>query len=239
MLKKTKVMHIYNKYLRRNELIHLIAHSNNCLHNFGIDCECNEIENVKEYKYLGMNIDWNFDMNNHINVVIKKLRSAFPQIMALKPKMDEQLLRSLYFAFIYPFINYGICAWGSVNSGTMTRLNTLHKKILKKMAKKKSSNNSEIDVYKYWNVMSIDTLFKICFLKENVGMEWGGANREHNYGTRIMENVPLFTPRGLNRYHDRTVAFIMPRILNEIPLSIRNTESINLIKEIKKFYLSL
>ena len=210
------------------------------MHKFGIDCESNEIENVKEYKYLGMNIDWNFDMNNHINVVIKKLRSDLPQIMTFKPKINELLLtvRSLYFAFIYPFITYGICAWGSINSGAMTRLNKLHKKILNKMIKKKSCNNSETDVYKYWNVMSIDTLFKICFLKENVGMEWGGTNREHNYGTRIMENVPLFTPKSLNRYHDRTVSFIMPRILNEIPISIRNTESNNFIKEIKKFYLS-
>ena len=128
-------MHIFNKYLRKNEIIKLTAHNNYCLHKFGENCVCKNIENVDEYRYLGVHIDKNFDMNVHINAIIKKLRSALPQIMTLKYKMNEDILRTLYHAFVYPYITYGICVWGGIDSGPMTRLKKLHYiiKYLKKL----------------------------------------------------------------------------------------------------------
>jgi hypothetical protein len=59
--KKTKSMHIYNKYLRKNEELKIIAHSNKCLHNFQISCNCDAVDEVSNYIYLGAKIDNNFN----------------------------------------------------------------------------------------------------------------------------------------------------------------------------------
>ena len=234
--KKTKVMHIFNKYLRKDESIDLIAHTNNCLHQFGNDCNCIKIENVDEYRYLGVHIDKNFSMNMHINSIVCKLRSVIPQIMALKFKMSEEILRIIYHGLVYPFIMYGICMWGSIESGAMTKLTKIQTKILKKMIKK--NVQSDVDVFKYWNVLSVNKIFKYCYIRENISEEWEGSLREHNYRTRIMESEPLVTPKSINRFQNRTSQYLMPRLLNEIPCNIRNIERANFLKNVKEFYLS-
>ena len=110
----------------------------------------------------------------------------------------------------------------------------LHYKILKKIMRIKQN---EIYPYTYWSVMSIKNVFKFFFLRENYNVEWGAVQREHNYLTRTMENEPLFTPKSVNRFQNRTISFLMPRILNEMPVSLRKIELIN-FNEIKNFYLS-
>ena len=235
-VKKTKVMHIFNKYLRKDERIDLIAHNNKCLHQFGNNCKCMKIENVDDYRYLGVQIDKNFSMNVHINSIIRKLRSTIPQITALKFKMSEELLRTIYYGLVFPFIMYGICMWGSIESGAMTKLTKMQTKILKKMIKK--NVDMDIDVFKYWNVLSVNNIFKYCFIRENLSEEWDGSLREHNYRTRTMENEPLFTPKNLNRFQNRTCHYLMPRLLNELPINIRNLECENFLKNVKEFYLS-
>ena len=89
-----------------------------------------------------------FSMNAHINSIIRKLRSTIPQITALKFKMSEEILRTIYHELF--FLMYGICIWGSIESRAMTKLTKMQSKILENMIKKNVDN--DIDVFKYWNV---------------------------------------------------------------------------------------
>jgi hypothetical protein len=97
-------MHICNKYLRNDEKINLIAHSNKCLHNFQIDCKCNIIEQVVKYKYVGILIDQNFEWDLYIITVINKFRSAMYQLRTLKTIVNENTLRTIYFSAVHPYI---------------------------------------------------------------------------------------------------------------------------------------
>lgn len=119
---KTKVVHFYNQYLRRNDEVNLKMHSNTRLHNFQDDCNCEKVETVKEFKYLGVIFDQDMNWNIHINSIIKKLRSIIPQIFMLKNKVNEKMLRNVYFGLAHPFLLYGITSWGFTESGPMSNL---------------------------------------------------------------------------------------------------------------------
>ena len=53
--------------------------------------------------------------------MINKLKHCFPQ----------PTLKSLYYAIVYPYLNYGVLAWGSANKTLMDRLLLLQKKALR------------------------------------------------------------------------------------------------------------
>ena len=66
-------------------------------------------------------------VNNACNTVsrnigmINKLKHCFPQ----------PTLKSLYYAIVYPYLNYGVLAWGNANKTLMDRLLLLQKKALR------------------------------------------------------------------------------------------------------------
>ena len=225
---KTKVVHFYNQYLRKNETVDLIMHTNNCLHNFANDCACKKVEVVKEIKYLGVMLDQDMTWNAHINSITRKLRSIIPQIYMLKVRVSEKMLRSIYFGLVHPFLLYGITSWGFAETGTFSNLKKMQTRIIKKMKTGDKISNSN-DLYKYWNVMPITNTAKYCLLKENYFTDWGGVPRQHEYSTRTIQTTPFFVPLRENRFHSKTIKYILPRIWNEIPVELKNITEYSLL----------
>ena len=218
---KTKIMHFYNQYLRKDEVANLIIHSNDCLHTFNVNCSCNKIESVKEFKYLGVTFDQDMTLNTHINSIIRKLRSIIPQIYSLKSIVNEKMLRCIYYGLAHPFLLYGITSWGFAETGSLTNLKKMQTRILKKM-KKGDKFQSVGDVYKFWNVMSLSNLSKFSILKENLLSDWGGVIRYHEHNTRTIVNAPFLVPIRENRFQSKTVKYILPRLWNELPNDIKH-----------------
>jgi hypothetical protein len=79
-VQKTKIMHFFNKCLRKDELPCIKIHSNACLHTFNPNCNCNLIDPVKEFIYLGVKLDNDMSWKPQIIAVICKLRSVLSQI---------------------------------------------------------------------------------------------------------------------------------------------------------------
>jgi hypothetical protein len=236
--KKTKVMHIYNQYTHIKQSIKLKVHNNKCLHNFQINCNCNILEQVDEYDYLGVTIDSHFKWDKHVNKLIKKLRSALSQISTMKRYVEEKTLKTLYYSLVHPYILYGITAWGFVNSSALTQLIIMQKRILKKM-KKGEKFNYDDNVYAYWKILPVKMCAKFIFLIEKYFNESHGEVRTNHYETRSSQNEPLETPRSKNRFHERTTHYILPRLWNEIPKELKNlTTKIAVKSKLKMFYVS-
>lgn len=226
--KKTKIMQIYNPYVSNCEVVRVKIHSIECMHNFLSDCNCDFIEQVSEHVYLGVKIDQEFSWNSHISDVISKIRRVIPQIYSLKIVIDEKMLRGIYYALVYPFLLYGVTTWGVLSSAAMTRLCKLQKRILKCM-KREGQFDENVNVYHYWNILPVSALAKYVFLRENY-FSYKGELRLHQYETRNMESEPLFIPRIVSRYDQRTLKYILPRVWNSLPLRLKNLQSASEVK---------
>jgi hypothetical protein len=67
-----------------------------------------QINKVSSCKYLGVYIDDNFQWNEHIDYVYKKIVRFVGICYKLKGTVPKECLYKLYYAFIYPYIQYGV-----------------------------------------------------------------------------------------------------------------------------------
>lgn len=237
-VKKTKVMHIYNSYLRKNEKIEVKIHNNNCLHNFRQNCVCENIDQITSHTYLGALIDQDFKWNQHIFKVLNRIKQAIPALYNIKNIVDKHTIRNLYFAIVHPHILYCIISWGFIESGAMTQLIKMQKKILKVMLKCEVVSN-DVNVYKYWNILPIKEQAKLCLICEKY-FDYHGEEKDFDYETRASTREPFVTPKFVNRFGERTFKILMPKIWNQIPIHLRNlTNSKEIKKETKKWLSEL
>jgi hypothetical protein len=102
-VKKPKEMHIYNSYMRNNEVITVKIHTNECLHNFRQNCKCENIEQIKTHLYLGVIIEQDFKWNNHnIYKVLGKINPS--NTCYIKKIVSKKTLRNIYFSLVHILI---------------------------------------------------------------------------------------------------------------------------------------
>ena len=80
------------------------------------------IDEVKSVKYLGILIDSQLTFKNQIDELSKKACSAIGVLYKLRPFVTSNILTSVYYAIVYPFLLYGIAVWGNASK-------TLHEPI--------------------------------------------------------------------------------------------------------------
>ena len=94
------------------------------------------IDEAKYVKYLGILIDSQLTFKHHINKLVKKISRGIGILYKLKPFVTPKILKSVYYAIIYPFLLYGITVWGSACNTYITPIYILQKKFVRLVTKK-------------------------------------------------------------------------------------------------------
>lgn len=89
------------------------------------------ITRVESTKFLGIVIDSKLSWEPHLKFIRKKIAKGLGIICKAKKYLLKHTLRSLYFSFIYPYISYGIEAWGSAAACHTLPIFKLQKKIIR------------------------------------------------------------------------------------------------------------
>ncbi len=84
-------------------------------------------------KFLGVFIDERLSWVDHINYVKRKMLSGMFAINAGKLFVPARILRMLYYTLVYPHILYGITLWSAAYEIHLSKINVLHKKIIRSM----------------------------------------------------------------------------------------------------------
>ena len=71
------------------------------------------INHYKEVEYLGLTLDENMNWRTHINKLCSNVARYFSVFFNIRSYMPEKLRKTLYYAFIYSRIQYGIGVYGS------------------------------------------------------------------------------------------------------------------------------
>ena len=76
-------------------------------------------------------------------------------------------------------------------------------------------------------------------MDKNYFENWGAVVRQHEHQTRMMITEQMFIPRCNNRFQNRTVEYLMPKLLNNLPLELKSLASPNDVKKhVKDYYLT-
>jgi hypothetical protein len=67
-----------------------------------------ELQQTESIKYLGVNIDQNLSWKVHINTIAKKIAKNVGLLSKIRHYVDLDTLRKIYFALIYPYLQYGL-----------------------------------------------------------------------------------------------------------------------------------
>lgn len=150
-ISKTKAMTFSFKQRRRLELPKLSI--NNI-----------EIENVNNFKFLGVNIDKNLSWETHINFIANKLSRTNGIICRLKNMLHPNVMRLIYGALFQPYLNYGITAWGFASSSSINRIVKLQKKVIRNISKARYNAHTS-ELFKKLNIAKFEDLLKINCIK--------------------------------------------------------------------------
>ena len=127
------------------------------------------IEWVNEFKYLGLTITNNLSYAKHINKVslnVSRITGIFGNLRSVVPL---EVLFKLFYALAYPHLISHIVIWGSAPASHLkvlaTRLNNMLRVILGVRWTGGRPNVSTDVMYRGYNVLRIDSIFKFCLFK--------------------------------------------------------------------------
>ena len=173
------------------------------------------IEEVDNYKYLGLTIQSNLKFDIHLNYICKKINSVNGCVYGLKNLVPRFVLIKIFYALVFHHINYHILAWGGSCPSLLKRVNVSVNKIIRNIDK---SELCTIDKYRNLKILTVNQVYKLRlgqimhnlkfkkdYLLENPDIFWS-----HEYSRR---NSNLFklphttTEAGRNSFINNGVLF--------------------------------
>ena len=79
-------------------------------------------------KYLGVMIDSNLNWKKHAESVVKKIRRSVGILSKIRYYVSTEILMTLYYVLVYPFIMYGLIVWGNTYETTIKPVFVIQKK---------------------------------------------------------------------------------------------------------------
>ena len=100
---------------------------------FSFSLSINNQQLKREYciKYLGLMIDSNLSWKKQVECVVKKVRREIGILSKIRHYITRDILKSLYYTLIYPFLIYGLIAWGNTYNTTLQPIYILQKKAVR------------------------------------------------------------------------------------------------------------
>lgn len=186
-----------------------------------IDCNnCQVIEQVKSFKYLGVILDEKVTWENHIVELHRKTRISIRTFYYLRNICDTALMRTLYFALIHSRLQYGIICWGGAFKYLIDRLRVTQNFYLR-IILKKCKRDSSFALYRQLEILPIQHLFVYKVLRIFYVRSGHQGNVEHVYGTRHVLQGKLRLPKVNKSIFRRSLEYLGPKLFNQLPVKIR------------------
>ena len=224
-VKKTKSMLIGNKKLL-NEAEHL-----------DIRLDMDLIEQVGEFKYLGVWLDSSLKFTCHISKMSSKISSAIGVISRVSRYLPVVQRKMLYNAMVLPYFNYCSITWATADQKHLDVLERLQKRA-GRMVLGVPSRTSTRDVYDKLKWTNLRTKWKInrCLmvhkcLNSNVPEYLCNhfTRSDHKHSTRTSTSGSVNIPALRTVQGQRSFGYTGSKDFNSLPVNLKS------IKEFKYF----
>ena len=113
-----------------------------------------KIEQTAKTKFLGVIIDSQLTWKYHINYICGKIARGIGIIIKARKLLNQETLVTLYYSFIYPYMQYCNHVWGNTCITYLKKIHVLQKRIVRVLAGVKPREHSE-PLFKKLNLLSI------------------------------------------------------------------------------------
>ena len=204
------------------------------------------LEQKNVVKYLGVLIDDRLSWKYHINNINLKIRKGIGMINKVKSFISNKTCKTLYYSFVYPYLDYNILNWSSASHSSLNPLRHTHKKAIRSISLNK--NETFDNCLKNLSLLPLDSMTKlrrgIFMWKLNSdylpkpSCSWFNINSTPVYNRRPLKKFSLPLPR--TEFAKRHHTFTSVKLWNsEIPNDIKASTSLNSFKtKFKKFLVS-
>ena len=98
------------------------------MYNLALTINNNTIDRVKEVCFLGVILDENLTWKAHVSYIARKISKSIGIVYRSSFYSFKSALRILYFALVYPYLQYCVMIWGSTYSSNHNRIVLLQKR---------------------------------------------------------------------------------------------------------------
>lgn len=210
--------------------------TNRCTQVFpnALSCKDGDV-NVKEVvSFLGIAVDKNLKWKDHVEQLGKKLNSVIYTLNFLKRMVDDDVLRTIYFANFQSLSTYSILFWGS--SSVMNRIFLKQKWAIRVITGKKYRESCRT-LFKKNKILTIPGLYiyrlMLFFHKHN---DYFFKYKNHNNTRRMF---PWFFPDHTLTCFEKHPLYMAIKVFNVLPKKLQNIQVYNVFrKEIYKLIMN-
>ena len=116
------------------------------------------IMEVHETKFLGVFIDNKLSWKPHIRYFCTKVAKGIDVILKARKVFDHETLSTLYYTFVYPYLNYCIHVWGRTYDTHLNDLRVLQHKIVRIINGVLPRTNTDY-LYSQQSILSVNRLY--------------------------------------------------------------------------------
>ena len=203
------------------------------------------INRVNETKFLGVMVDDKITWASHINYISKKISKGIGILCKARKYLPKNCLVTLYYSFIYPYLNYCLEVWGKATENILSKIFKLQKRAIRIISNMpwrahtsplfdhlKILPLNKIYIYKIGTLMFkysedlLPAIFNDVFIKNS---------QIHSYNTRQLFHVPLI----IRLKRQSTVTYQGPIIGNYFAQRLNTNRTINTYEKDLRTYLRL
>jgi exonuclease III len=202
--------------------------------NVSVKIDAEEIERVREMKYLGVIIDDKLKFNAHIDNVIKKIAKKFGILCRLKNFLTINSKIQLYKSIISPHLDFCSSILFLANETQMSRLQRLQNKVMRLILRcnRFTSSSFMLDALQWLSVkqriiyLTMVFIFKVVnnLLPRYLCSRIERGSDIHSYGTRNAD--ALRTPNFLTCASQNSLFYKGINVFNSMPRQIKRASTI-------------
>lgn len=196
-------------------------HDNECLNIQA--CNCQSVQKVSTFKYLGVNLDQELSWKEHISKLNSSVRSNIRKFYFLRNLCEINLLKSLYFSLIHSRLQYGIQCYGGTYKTHMQKLRKSQNYFIR-IILFKNKRESSFPLYLTLKVLPIRHLYIFKVLQEFY-VQSGQNATEHlrsAYNTRGAGRGIIKKPKVNKTCFQNSFLFLAPKFYNLLPDYLKN-----------------
>jgi hypothetical protein len=215
----------------KEELNEILIHTKNCK---GNACTCPKLTNVTKCKYLGMDIDQHWKFDTHIDNLIKRIRNIIPMLYKVRNLLSIKTKQILFESWVLSQIRYSCAIYGSTTDGKIERLQKIQNKAIKVLFDP-TNRNSSTKIHKENNILKVKQMIEYYILTKNY--------YSNEFKIPLLRSVRnsnnwLIEPLWRNSYGKRSQSYMVPRLFNKLPTTLRKVNKKHVMKkEIKKWLI--
>ena len=192
------------------------------------------VKNVDSAKFLGVYLDSNLNFVPHIKYICGKISKHLGILFKIRDKLTLEAKLSYYYAFVYPYLSYNVCVWGSTYPTHLNPLIILQKRIVRLMTNSSYLAHTR-PLFSKLGILQFNDIYKFNLLSsvhKSISRNILVFNNCRNSRDSFLIK-PVFHRLSKTQH---SFSFTGPTEWNRLPLYLRKIEKFNHFKKSLKSY---